>query len=65
MIELCHNGRPPFCNLRVSPSSELLHNQMWLHRFDVIWNLSCLGAIICDVNTIGFVLVRESDVDQS
>ena len=25
--------RPPFCNLRVSPSSELLHNQMWLYRF--------------------------------
>ena len=29
-------GRSPFCNWRVSPSSELLHSQMWLHRFRVI-----------------------------
>ena len=29
-------GRPPFCNRRVSPSSEQLHSQMWLHPFDVI-----------------------------
>ena len=30
------HGRPPFCNLRISPSSELLCNKTWLHRFDVI-----------------------------
>ena len=27
------------CNLRVSPSSERLNNQMWMHRFDGI----CFG----------------------
>ena len=30
------HGRPPFCYLTVSKSSERLHNQMWLHRLDVI-----------------------------
>ena len=25
-----------FFNLRVSPSSVRLHNQMWLHRFDIM-----------------------------
>ena len=44
-------GRPPYCNLRVSPSSERLHNQIWLHRFDVI-SLSIVSGRICDINTI-------------
>ena len=34
MIELPHMDVGHFSNLRVSPSSERLHNQM--HRFDVI-----------------------------
>ena len=44
--------------VRVWPSGERLHNQMWLHRFYVI-SLSTiyLGAITCDINTIGFVSV--------
>ena len=34
-------------------SSERLHNQMWLHRFDIISlsYLLCLVAIICEINT--------------
>ena len=50
-------GRHLFCKWRVSPSSDRLHIQMWLHRVDVI-SLSiiiCLGAIIGDINTVGFV----------
>ena len=35
MIELRHVDIS-VCNYRVSPSSERLHNQMWLHRFDII-----------------------------
>ena len=51
-------GHPPFCKRRVSPSSERLHNQMRLHRFDIIsLSVVCLGTIICDINTIGFVSV--------
>ena len=49
------NSRLTFCNLTELPSSERLHNEMWLHRFDVIsLDLSCLGAIIRKY-TIGFV----------
>ena len=49
-------GRPPFW--RVSPSSERLHSQTWLHRFVIISpSIMCLGTVICDVNTIGFVSV--------
>ena len=29
------HGRPPFCNWRISPSSERLQSQMLLYRFDV------------------------------
>ena len=51
-------GHPPFCNWRVSPSSERLHSQIWLHQLDNIsLSIMCLGAIICDKNTIGFVSV--------
>ena len=42
----------------MSPSSERLHSKMWFHRFDVISvSIICLGEIICDINTIGFVSV--------
>ena len=42
----------------MSPSSERLHSQIWLHRFVVIsLCIISLGAIICDINTIGFVSV--------
>ena len=75
------HGRLPFCDLSVSPSSEWLHDQMWLHWFDII-----LLSIISGHNKmrykyyIGFVSVialgihepkwtshvkRESDVTQS
>ena len=30
---------------------------MWLHRFDVISQSSCLGTIICYINTTGIVPV--------
>ena len=43
MVELSH-GRLPFRNLRVSPSSERLHKQMWSHRFDTISQSTMSGC---------------------
>ena len=62
MIELRHLDVCHFV-IEVSPSSERLHSQMLSHRFD-IFSLStiCLGAIICDINTMGFVSVYASRV---
>ena len=51
-------GVPPFCNRIVSPSSKRLHSQMWLHQMDIILlSIICLGAIICDIDAIGFVSI--------
>ena len=50
MIELRHMDVRHFFDLRVSSSSERLHNQMRMHRLDVIsQSIICLGAIICDI----------------
>ncbi len=58
-------GCPPFCNRRVSPSSEQLHSQMWLHRFDVIslsnmqrlWRFGCM---LCN-RSFGAATVHEQN----
>ena len=48
--------RPPFGNLTLWSTGERLHSQMWMHRFGIIsLSIICLGAIICDLNTMGFV----------
>ena len=53
MIELYHLDV-----LHFSPSSERFHRQMWLHWIHVILlSIICLGAIICDINTIVYVSV--------
>ena len=58
MIELSHLDIRHFVILRVSPSRERLHSEMWMHRFHVIsLSIICLGTLICDINTIGFVSV--------
>ena len=51
-------ARPTFCNLWLSPSTESMQAQMWLHHFYIIsLTIICLGGIICDINNIGFVSV--------
>ena len=55
MIEVRHLDVRHF--VIYATSSERLHNQMWLRRFDVFCYLSCLVAIIYVVNHKGFVSV--------
>ena len=51
------HGRSPFCNLSVSPSSELCTTKCGSIGFMLFRYLSCLGAIISDVNTTWVVSV--------